>query len=193
LDKYCGECHQNPEHDAYKKFNATLRPGFLGFKEPYMTLMGSPTWGSPYKTAAGSEKVGGFGWADTILVEAYSTLDPAAYATYPPMKKLSYKSRLVHRMRSGEHNNVKVTGDDLLRVILWVDAMGPYYGAEEVRCMEDPIFQGKDWISQRPRIMTAPIVQRPGPFDPFFTDSAYETPDPKKYNALPVGVVRLKP
>jgi hypothetical protein len=70
--------------------------------------------------------------------------------------------------------------------------MGPYYGAEEVRCMEDPIFQGKDWISQRPRIMTAPIVQRPGPFDPFFTDSAYETPDTKKYNALPVGVVRLK-
>ncbi|MDR0705803.1 MAG: hypothetical protein LBF88_12580, partial [Planctomycetaceae bacterium] len=65
---------------------------------------------------------------------------------------------------------------------------------EEVRCMEDPIFQGKDWISQRPRIMTAPIVQRPGPFDPFFTnsDSAYETPNPIKYNALPVGVVRTK-
>lgn len=195
LDKHCGECHQNPEHKAYQKFNATLRPGFLGFKEPYMTLMGSPTWGAPYKTAAGSEKVGGFGWADTILVEAYGQRDPAAYATYPPMKKLSYKSRLVHRMMSGQHNNIKVTGEDLLRVILWVDAMGPYYGAEEVRCMEDPIFQGKDWISQRPRIMTAPIIQRPGPFDPFFTDtdSAYETPDPQKYNALPVGVVRLKP
>ncbi|MDR2115935.1 MAG: hypothetical protein LBP87_06105, partial [Planctomycetaceae bacterium] len=193
LNKYCGECHQNPEHKAYKKFNATLRPGFLGFKEPYMTLMGSPTWGAPYKTLAEMEKKGGFGWADTILVESYSTLDPAAYATYPPMKKLSYKSRLVQRMMSGNHNNVKVTGDDLLRVILWVDAMGPYYGAEEVRCMEDPIFQGKDWISQRPRIMTAPIVQRPGPFDPFFTDSAYETPNPIKYNALPVGVVRSNP
>ncbi|MDR3198799.1 MAG: hypothetical protein LBU34_13110, partial [Planctomycetaceae bacterium] len=190
LDKHCGECHQNPEHKAYKKFNAALRPGFLGFKEPYMTLMGSPTWGAPYKTPDNTEQIGGFGWADTILVEAYDQRDPAAYATYPPMKKLSYKSRLIHRMMSGQHNGIKVTGDDLLRVILWVDAMGPYYGAEEVRCMEDPVFQGKDWISQRPRIMTAPIVQRPGPFDPFFTDSAYETPNPIKYNTLPVGVVR---
>ncbi|MDR2755931.1 MAG: hypothetical protein LBC20_09510 [Planctomycetaceae bacterium] len=193
LDQYCGECHQNPDHKAYKKFNAVLRPGFLGFKEPYMTLMGSPTWGAPYKTATETEQIGGFGWADTILVEAYDQRDPAAYATYPPMKKLSYKSRLIHRMMSGQHNNIKVTGDDLLRVILWVDAMGPYYGAEEVRCMEDPIFQGKDWISQPPRIMTAPMIQRPGPFDPFFTDSAYETPNPIKYNTLPVGVVRSKP
>ncbi|MDR1270951.1 MAG: hypothetical protein LBK82_15660, partial [Planctomycetaceae bacterium] len=190
LNQYCGECHQNPEHQAFKKFNATLRPGFLGFKEPYMTLMGSPTWGAPYKQRQGEKDSGAFGWADTILVESYSTLDPAAYRTYPPMTKLSYKSRLIQRMMNGQHNNVKVTGNDLLRVILWVDAMGPYYGAEEVRCMEDPIFQGKDWISQQPRIMTAPIVQRPGPFDPFFTDSAYDPPSPEKYNALPVGVTR---
>jgi hypothetical protein len=187
LDKYCGECHQNPNHKGYKKFNAKLRPGFLGFKEPYMTLMGNPIWARPYKIPDGA---GGLGWADTIIVEGYSTLDPRAYATFPPMERLSYVSRLVHRLRSGEHNGIKVTGEDLLRVILWVDAMGPYYGTEEVRCMEDPIFQGKDWISQTPRIKTAPIVQRPGPFDPFQTDSAYDNPDPKKFNALPHGVNR---
>ncbi|MDR0705291.1 MAG: hypothetical protein LBF88_09925 [Planctomycetaceae bacterium] len=81
-----------------------------------MTLMGSPTWGSPYKTVAGSEKIGGFGWADTILVEAYGTRDPAAYATYPPMKKkkISYKIRLIHRRMSRQHNNVKVTGEDFI-------------------------------------------------------------------------------
>jgi hypothetical protein len=190
LDKHCGKCHQNPEHVAYKKFNATLRPGFLGFKEPYVTLMGSPTWGVGYKHRPEEKTAGGYGWADTILVESYSTLDPAGYATYPAMTKLSYKSRLVERMMSGKHNGVKVSGDDLLRVILWVDAMGPYFGAEEVRCLEDPLFQGKDWISQRPRVMTAPIVQRPGPFDPFFTDSAYDAPNPAKYNALPFGVNR---
>ncbi|MDR3181791.1 MAG: hypothetical protein LBT89_02545, partial [Planctomycetaceae bacterium] len=143
LDKHCGQCHQNPEHKAYQKFNATLRPGFLGFKEPYMTLVGNPTWGRKYEERKDAQ--GGFGWADIIMVEGYGTHDPAAYATYPPMKKLSYKSRLVHRLMSGEHNNVKVSGDELLRVILWVDAMAPYYGAEEVRCMEDPLFQGKDW------------------------------------------------
>jgi hypothetical protein len=190
LDKYCGKCHEDPNHDAYKKFNATLRPGFLGFKEPYMTLMGSPTWGSPYKKRDAEKPIGGYGWADTILVESYSTLDPVAYQTYPPMTKLSYKSRLIHRMMSGEHNGVKVSGEDLLRVILWVDAMGPYYGTEEVRQMEDPIFQGKNWISQTPRIMTAPIIQRPGPFDPFYKDDAYNPPEKTKYNALPVGVVR---
>ncbi|MDR2642643.1 MAG: hypothetical protein LBC74_07605 [Planctomycetaceae bacterium] len=187
LDKYCGKCHQDPDNKAHKKFNATLRPGFLGFKEPYMTLMGNPTWARQYNLPAGN---GGFGWADTIIVEGYSTLDPKAYATFPPMERLSYVSRLVRRMRSGEHHGIKVTGEDLLRVILWVDAMGPYYGTEEVRCMEDPIFQGKDWISQTPRIKTAPIIQRPGPFDPFQTDSAYDTPDPAKFNALPHGVSR---
>ncbi|MDR1485377.1 MAG: hypothetical protein LBT09_11205 [Planctomycetaceae bacterium] len=187
LDKYCGKCHQDPDNKAYKKFNATLRPGFLGFKEPYMTLMGNPTWSRKYNLPNGA---GGFGWADTIIVEGYSTHDPKAYATFPPMERLSYVSRLVHRLRSGEHNGIKVTGEDLLRVILWVDAMGPYYGTEEVRCMEDPIFQGKNWISQTPRIKTAPIIQRPGPFDPFQTDSAYDNPDPKKFNALPIGVNR---
>jgi hypothetical protein len=196
LDKHCGKCHQDPEHAAYKKFNATLRPGFLGFKEPYMTLIGNLTWARKYdeakaeKVVAGVAGRGGFGWADVIPVEGYGTLDPAAYSTFPAMTKMSYKSRLVHRMMSGEHNGVKVTGDDLQRVILWVDAMAPYYGAEEVRCMEDPVFPGVDWISQRPRIMTAPIVQRPGPFDPFFKDSAYDAPDSVRFNALPVGVNR---
>ncbi|MDR2430597.1 MAG: hypothetical protein LBD14_06920 [Puniceicoccales bacterium] len=194
LDKYCGKCHQDPGHEGYKKFNATLRPGFLGFKEPYATLMGDPTWASGYHNRKSDSKPGrgGFGWADTILVESYSTVDPKAYATYPPMKKLSYKSRLVERMSSGKHHGVKVDPENLLRVILWVDAMGPYYGAEEVRKIEDPTFQGVDWISQRPRVRTAPIVQRPGPFDPFDTagDEAYHTPSPDKYNALPHGVTR---
>ncbi|MDR2862945.1 MAG: hypothetical protein LBV54_03595 [Puniceicoccales bacterium] len=189
LDKYCGSCHQNPENIAYKAFNATLRPGFLGFKEPYMTLLGHPTWGSAYKNRAGMFG-GGYGWADTILIEAYSTLDPKAYSTYPAMTKLSYKSRLVERMASGKHHGVKVDPVNLLRVIHWVDAMGPYNGAEEVRKMEDPRFPGKDWLAQRPRIHTAPIVQRPGPFDPFETDSAYDSPSPDRYNALPPGVTR---
>ena len=192
LDKYCGSCHADPKSEAYAKFNSTLRPGFLGFKEPYMTLLGSPTWGTSYKKRPDTKPP--FGWADTILVEAYDQRAPKAYATYPPMQKLSYKSRLVERMSSGKHHGVKVDPENLLRVILWVDAMGPYNGAEEVRDMEDPTFQGKNWLSQPPRIHTAPIVTRPGPFDPYDTagDDAYATPAPDHYNALPVGVTRKK-
>jgi hypothetical protein len=66
--------------------------------------------------------------------------------------------------------------------------MGPYYGFEELRKMEDPIFQGKDWLSQRPRVQTAPIVPRPGPFDAFETDEAYDTPSAESYNKLPICV-----
>jgi hypothetical protein len=190
LDKHCGRCHEEPGNKAYQKFNMTLRQGPHGFKEPYWTLLGAPSWGGTYHGNQHAEN--GFGWADTILVEGYDQRDPAGYATFPPMKKLSYKSRLINRMASGEHHGVKVTGDDLLRVILWVDAMGPYIGEEELRQIDDPIFQGVDWISQRPRIKTAPIVQRPGPFDPFFTDKdpAYKCPPPDLFNALPYGVTR---
>ncbi|MDR0814480.1 MAG: hypothetical protein LBN37_01875, partial [Bacteroidales bacterium] len=189
LDKHCAQCHQDPKHPAYKRFNATLRPGFLGFKEPYMTLLGHPTWGNPYREKK-EALPGGFGWADIIMVEAYSTVDSLAYQTYPAMTKLSYKSRLVNLMSSGKHHGVKVDPENLLRVILWVDAMGPYYGTEELRKMEDPIFPGKGWLSQQPRICTAPIVQRPGPFDPFYSDEAYDTPPQEIFNQLPQVLVQ---
>ncbi|MDR1483935.1 MAG: hypothetical protein LBT09_03830 [Planctomycetaceae bacterium] len=191
LDKHCGKCHADQSNAAYKKFNSASRPGFLGFREPYITLMGNPTWGVPYSNYRGAKEPP-FGWADTILVEAFGQRDPVAYSTFPPMTKLSYKSRLIERMSSGKHNGVKVTGDELLRVILWVDAMGPYYGVEELRQFEDPLFQGKDWISQKPRVATAPIVPRPGPFKAMHPelDSAYDNPTPTQYNALPHGVCR---
>ncbi|MDO4550600.1 MAG: LamG-like jellyroll fold domain-containing protein [Planctomycetia bacterium] len=188
LDKYCGKCHQNPDHDAYKAINLTLRPGMGTFKEPYITLTGRPTWGQAYKMPENPSP--GFGWADTILVEAYDQRDPAAYQTVPPMTKLSYRSRLVERMMSGTHHNVQVKGEDLQRVILWVDAMCPYRGAEEVRSINDPQFEGVDWISVRPRIKTAPYVQRPGPFDAFHTDEDEVYAPPKEINVLPPGILK---
>ena len=192
LDKYCGKCHQDPANDAYKAINLTLRPGFLSFNEPYITLTGRPTWGAPYVKSA--QDIPGFGWADTILVESYSRVDPKAYQTVPPMTKLSYKSRLVERMASGKHHDVVVDPVSLQRVICWIDAMCPYRGEEEVRAIDDPVFEGSDWISVKPRIKTAPIVQRPGPFDAFDTeeDSAYECPAPEDINKLPPGIERKK-
>jgi hypothetical protein len=191
LDKYCGNCHADETKPAFKKFNSKLRAGFLSFKEPYMTLVGWPTWGTSYKKTVKSTP-GGFGWADILMVESYHQRDPAAYTTPPPMTRLSYKSRLVECMSNGKHHNVKVSGEDLLRVILWVDALAPYMGAEEVRKLEDPRFQGSRWLTPKPRLHTAPLVQRPGPFDTFHPDEdpAYFAPDPSRYNALPFGVTR---
>ncbi|MDO4574680.1 MAG: LamG-like jellyroll fold domain-containing protein [Planctomycetia bacterium] len=188
LDKYCGKCHQNPESDAFKALNMTRRKGFLFFDEPYVTLTGKPTWGRPY--VAPDNPPPGFGWADTILVEGYGISDPKAYLTVPPMTKLSYKSRLVERMANGKHHDVKVSGDDLLRVILWVDAMCPYYGSEELREMDDPVFTGVDWLPVKPRIHSAPVIPRPGPLDALHPekDSAYACPDMERVNRLPNGI-----
>ena len=49
------------------------------------------------------------------------------------------------------------------RQAVWIDAMCPYRGAEEVQAIDDPEFQGVDWLSIRPKIKTAPTIVRPGP------------------------------
>ncbi len=183
LDRYCGECHQG-DGEAREVFDMTRRPGFLMFDEPYVTIIGAPNWGAPgqFPTNAwaggrvhdASEYPPGFNIAGTIHVEAYDQRDPAAYETFPPMTQLSYKSKLIEIASSGQHNDVKVDPDSLLRLILWVDTMCPYIDESDIRAMPDPVFQGSDWLSIKPRLQTAPSVVRPGPFDAKSYDTAYE-------------------
>ncbi len=161
LDRYCGECHQG-NGDARKTLDLTLRGDDL-FKEPYVTLLGNPSWGAPYQPP--KDPPPGFGIADTILVEAFDTRDPAAYTTPEPMTRLSYRSRLVEMASNGQHYDVRVDELSRQRLIAWVDAMGPYIGDEEVRRIDDPQFQGVDWLSIRPQIRNAPVVVRPGPIE----------------------------
>jgi hypothetical protein len=162
LDQYCGKCHQG-EGKARTTLDLTVRPSAPIFPEPYHTLIGRPTWGQPY--SAPEKPPPGFGIAGTIMVEAYSTLDPAAYVTLKPMTTLSYRSRLIQIASSGKHHEVKVDPVSLERLIVWVDAMCPYLGDEEVRAEDDPVFQGIDWLAVRPLVKTAPVIVRPGPID----------------------------
>ncbi len=161
LDEYCGRCHQG-DGEARETLDLTLRGDGL-FKEPYVLLLGNPSWGAPYRPPENPPP--GFGIADTILVEAFDQRDPAAYVTPEPMTKLSYRSRLVDMASSGEHYDVRVDEVSRRRLIAWVDAMGPYRGDEEVREIDDPMFQGIDWLAMRPQIRNAPVVVRPGPID----------------------------
>ena len=162
LDKYCGKCHQG-EGKAREKLDLTFRPGFLIFNEPYVTLTGRPSWGSAYKQPENPPP--GWGIANMIMVEGYEKTDPAAYKTYPPMTSLSYKSKLIEIASSGEHNDVKVGPISLRKLIAWVDTMCPYRGDEEVREIDDPEFQGVDWLAIRPKVKSAPRIIRPGPVD----------------------------
>lgn len=162
LDRYCGQCHQG-DGEARKVLDLTERPGAPVFTEPYLTLIGRPTWGAPY--VAPAKPPPGFGIAGMLMVEGYSTVDPRAYQTPPPMTALSYRSKLIELASSGRHHDVRVDDESLLRLILWVDTMCPYRGDDEVRQIPDPVFQGVDWLAVRPRIATAPRGLRPGPVD----------------------------
>jgi hypothetical protein len=162
LDKYCGKCHQG-KGKGRKKLDMTPRPGRLGFDETYWLFTGRPAWGRPYRKPKNPPP--GFGIAGMIMVEGYHQRDPVAYQTTKPMTRLSYKSRLIHIASSGKHNKVKVDPISRRKLIAWVDTMCPYRGDEEVRNIADPVFQGVNWLSIRPKIKNAPTITRPGPVD----------------------------
>ena len=162
LDKYCSKCHEG-DGEARKTLDFTFRPGFMDWDETYYTLIGKPTWGKAYELPKVCPP--GFGIADTIMVEAYEKVDPAAYRTPEPMARLSYSSRLIDLVSSGKHHGVCVDDVSLQRLICWVDTMCPYRGDEEVRAEDDPVFQGVEWLAIRPKIKTAPRIVRPGPVE----------------------------
>jgi hypothetical protein len=77
------------------------------------------------------------------------------------MQYLSYKSRLVDLAASGKHYDVKVDPENLHRLMVWVDACCPFRGDEEVRAQGDPHFPGIERLPIRPRVATAPVIERP--------------------------------
>jgi len=160
LDRYCARCHQG-DGEGRETLDLTERPSAPVFTEPYLTLIGRPTWGQPYEPPANPPP--GFGIAGCLMVEAYGTIDPQAYVTPAPMTSLSYRSKLIDLVSSGTHHEVKVDEVSRLRLIAWVDAMCPYLGDEEIRQIPDPVFQGVDWLAVRPKIASAPVIARPGP------------------------------
>lgn len=172
LDRHCADCHQNPEHEAYAKLDMTFRPSSHGwwgwvysrddpspFNEPYYTLVGKAT---PWGNAKGRDEHNvPENLAGLFIVEAYHANDPENLKTLPPYSAYSPVSTLVKNASSGEHHGVKVTGEDLERLIAWVDCNGPYLGDEEIRAMYDPIsFAIENIPPIRPRIATAPRINR---------------------------------
>ena len=173
LDKYCAECHQKPGTKAYETLNMVCRPSshpwrdnvlsrpgeVSPFCEPYLTLVsGACKWSKDIpKNAKGVPE----NLAGLFIVEGYDRNDPENLKTLPPYTAYSPISRLIHNACSGEHHNVKVTGEDRERLIAWVDCNGPYLGDEEIRQMYDPDAYSLSHIPPiRPRIATAPVINR---------------------------------
>lgn len=137
--------------------NLVLRPGHSVFKEPYLTLVGPAGWGNP--VGAGKP---GYGIANAIPVEsAYDQNDPRGLTTLRPMQYLSYRSRLIELASNGKHYDVRADPVSLHRLIAWVDACCPFMGEEELRALGDPNFPGIETLPVRPRVATAPVIERP--------------------------------
>ena len=154
LDRHCGKCHSG-DHEAKSTFDVTLRPGMGVFKEPYVTLVG----GSRYHGSRTSEPV------DTItgvlpVEELPRAGAPSSVQTIPPMSYLSYGSRLINDYATPKHYDVDMPVEDLRLLMAWIDLACPYRGEEDVRAMEDPDFPGIDQLPVRPRVRTAPVIDR---------------------------------
>ncbi|NUQ64664.1 MAG: hypothetical protein HUU20_19555, partial [Pirellulales bacterium] len=153
----CLKCHQAGTPEFHEP-DLRLRPGHGPFSEPYLTLVGAAAWG--YSAPA---KGPGYGIAGLIPVESMDPTmnDPKALATLRPMQYLSSTSRLIELASSGRHYDVKVDPVSLHRLIAWVDSCGVYLGEEEVRAQGDPDFPGIERLPIRPRVSTAPVIERP--------------------------------
>ena len=77
------------------------------------------------------------------------------------MRYLSRSSRLIELAASGQHYDVQAAPADLHRLIAWVDACCPFMGEEELRAQGDPNFPGIERLPIRPRVASAPVIERP--------------------------------
>ncbi len=98
---------------------------------------------------------------DTYPNDPATNASSTIHRTLRPMRYLSLRSRLIELAGSGEHYKVKADPVSLRRLIAWVDANCPYLGDEELRAMADPEFAGIDKLPVRPRMKTAPVIDRP--------------------------------
>ena len=167
LDKYCGSCHQGDKNPkARKRLDMTYREsdhkfrGRVGhrkndkspFAEPYLTFVSGKTgWGRD------KEKIS---LAGAFIVEGYGTRDTLSLTTLVPMSIFSYKSKLLENATSGKHHNVKIDPASRRRLTAWIDCNCPYLGIEEIRQMDDPNFKHIETLKLRPRVKTAPEINR---------------------------------
>jgi hypothetical protein len=100
---------------------------------------------------------------------------PTQNTVVPPMTAMSYRSRLVDIVSSGNHHDVKVSPEEEAMIIAWVDALCPYMGIEEI--LQLPDISPEDFFSQvGHRKLTYPPLMRTMPYvHRAFKQDAFET------------------
>jgi hypothetical protein len=151
FDKNCAKCHQG-KGKGRKKLDLTLRPdpkkrwGGI-FPEPYITL------------TCGDNPVNNFatiGRRKPTIAGNFFIWE--LYPTFAPMTKWSYKSPLINMHLHGKHNKVKLTKEELRKLIVWVDTNCHFRSLADVLAISDP---DPNWFLNwpyRPRLGSAPYV-----------------------------------
>ena len=125
------------------------------FKEPYVTLVGGPRYHGK-RTDEPMDTITG-----VLPVEELPRAGaPSSVQTIPPMSYLSYGSRLINDYATPEHYDVNMPAENLRLLMAWIDLACPYRGEEDVRAMDDPDFPGIEQLPVRPRVRTAPVIDR---------------------------------
>lgn len=155
LEEHCGRCHTG-EGKGKAKLDLTLRPGKGIFKEPYVTLVGGSAYHDP-KTLDPQPSLAG-----CMPVETWPRAGvPQSVQTFAPLQYMSYRSRLINDFAgSGKHHGVKVPPSELRILSAWVDITCPFRGDTEIRALPDPDFPGIESLPIRPRVQTAPVIDR---------------------------------
>ncbi|MDP6633287.1 MAG: hypothetical protein QGG42_00130 [Phycisphaerae bacterium] len=164
FDKNCAKCHQG-KGKGRKKLDLTLRPdpkkrwGGI-FPEPYITL------------TCGDNPVNNFatiGRRKPTIAGNFFIWE--LYPTFEPMTKWSYKSPLINMHLRGEHNKVKLSKDELGKLIAWVDTNCHFRSLNDVLAISDP---DADWFLNwpyRPRLGSARYVNH------LYSQDEFKTPE----------------
>jgi hypothetical protein len=174
LDKNCGGCHQGDKNAKAKQaLDMTWRHSNMRwrsrsgsrpkdaspFPEPYLTLIGGAQgWGRA--NAKDADGIPTPPLSGCFVVEGYGATDPAGLATLKPKVCFTWKSKLYDNATSGTHHKVKIDEASRRRLVAWIDANGPYLGREEINNMYDPKYEHPDNVPVRPRVRTAPVIDR---------------------------------
>ena len=161
-DWYFNQCADVSELDAsdpWRKLQTTHSPS--PFPEPYVTLVGG---GNDWYQPTRKENFNKFGlpisFAGCLIVEGYTERSMDSLATLPPMSHFSAVSRLLDYATDEKHIKEKIDQMSLRRLIAWIDCNGPYLGDAEIRRLPDPSFRLREDPPVRPRLKTAPIINR---------------------------------
>ncbi len=191
LNKYCISCHGGSEPKAGLNLTHRTEPG-TKISWPYVSLV----YGinpSTYKEWAEKSIAG-----TIVPYHTYPNKDvkyPTTETVVPPMTALSYKSKLVNFATSGKHHGIKVTPEEEMRLVAWVDALCPYLGMEEI--ISQPDLGAEAYFKQTPYkglsyqalMRTAPYIHKAFMQDDFRTQADRI---PKDSNGSPVPSLDVK-